>query len=208
MIIIIARNNFWRTICVNATVRAILVDFIDAEEEWIVENVDDALARHYRIITIWTRSSVLVILKFKRVMCALLNNHRTMHLGRKDYFRFTARLALVFKTIFVILLIICQALSCGTTINLPIIFLLIAMQKAHFPPLLTCEQVGRFWHWVCLGWCHFSFNCHVYVQYRVTNQCFHVTELSVSYETLKKPHDFIFCARSFVYVDNKKFIYG
>ena len=52
MSIIIARNYFRRTICVNATVRAILVDFIDAEEEWIIEYVDDALARHYRIVTI------------------------------------------------------------------------------------------------------------------------------------------------------------
>ena len=137
---------FWGTICINATVGTIFIHFTDAKQERIIENVDDTFTRHNWIITEIFIPSVLIIRQFERVMRSIFNHNRAVKFGRENNFR----VCRWFIFIIIVFWKVCQALCCRSTINLSIIFLLITMQEANFPPLFTRQQVGSFWHRVAL----------------------------------------------------------
>lgn len=54
-------------ICIDSAVGAVFVHFVNAEEERIVENVDDALAGHNRVVAKVFISSVLIVFELERV---------------------------------------------------------------------------------------------------------------------------------------------
>jgi hypothetical protein len=141
-----------RAVRIDAAVRAVFVHLADPEQEWIVEYVDDALARHNWLVAERFAPSILVIRELECVVRAVLDHHGTVEFRGENNSRVCRRrfiLVVVFREA-------CQALGGSAAVNLSVVFLLVAMQEAHFPPLLAGEQVCRFRHRVALRRRHVS----------------------------------------------------
>lgn len=153
---------FCRNICINAAVRSVFVHLVDSEQERIVENVDDALAGLYRIFLERFVPSILIIFQGKCVVRSVFDHYRAVQFGRKNNSWVRGR-----RCVLVVIFIeVRQALSSRPTVNLSIIFLLVAMQKANLPPLFASQQIRSLWNRITLCCCHFS---DFQLEYRISH---------------------------------------